>query len=316
MLMLQELEVFVMVAEQGSFSRAGEMLNLSQPAVSQTIQALETRFGAELFIRHRRGVLLTDAGEALLPMAQELLTNARRVEENMGGLQGAVVGKLTVGCSTASGKYLLPRLIARFRRRFSRVRVDVAVRDRRRMFDMLLAGQVHFAVSSKRIEHSEIEYLPFYADEVVLIVAADHPWAKFGRVYPDDLLDVPLILREDGSGTSESVFQGLLHHDITPDMLNVVMVLGNAEAIAMAVEERIGVAFVSRLVAQRSIALGQVAEVAVEGMTLKHELHFARNLRLPSTRSQTEFWDFVQDGETLRDSTQSLKDTEFAETVL
>ena len=294
MITMQEVEVFLTIAEQKSFSQAARCLHLSQPTVSQIIQNLEERLQTDLFIRHRRGVHLSDAGAALLPMAREMMTTAQRLEENMASLQGDVVGHIQIGCSTASGKYLLPHLIARFREAFPTVRVDVLVQQRGLVLEQLLSGQIGFGVTSRKQDHSDLEYLPFFHDELVLIVPADHPWAAFGRMTLDDLLDIPLILREPGSGTSESLFHALLAKGITPDMLNVVMELGNAEAIVMAVEENIGAAILSRLVAERSLATGRVALIEVDGIQLKRTLHIARSLRFPGTRSQAVFWEFLQ----------------------
>jgi DNA-binding transcriptional LysR family regulator len=113
-------------------------------------------------------------------------------------------------------------------------------------------------------------------------------------IYPDDLLDEPIILREDLAGTREVLFDSLRQQDIYPEMLNVVMELGNAEAIEMAVEEGIGVAFVSRLAAARGLDLGHVVEVHVDGMELRRSIYIVRNSQIPPTRAQIEFWDFVQ----------------------
>lgn len=294
MLSLNELEIFVLAAENGSFSEAARLLHLSQPAISQTIQNLEKRFGVELFSRKGRSVKLTDAGEALLPMARELLTTANRLEESMTALQGVVAGKVEIGCSTASGKYLLPNLISHFRGRYPRVRIDVHVNSRENVIERLIEGRIHFAIVSKQIDHSALEYAEFYRDEVILIAPASHPWARNCHIFPDDLLDAPMITRESGSGTYEVVLRGLAEHDITPDMLNVVMSLGNAEAIEMSVEEGIGVAFVSRLAAARGLALGRVVEVKVENLHLTQTLYISRNTRFPGARSQNEFWDFVR----------------------
>lgn len=87
--------------------------------------------------------------------------------------------------------------------------------------------------------------------------------------------------------------ENLRQHDITPEMLNIVMVLGNAEAICVAVEEELGIAFVSRLAAARAIALGRVVEVIVEGMGLSRNIYLARNRRQPLTRAQAKFWEYV-----------------------
>jgi DNA-binding transcriptional LysR family regulator len=230
-------------------------------------------------------------------MAQELVFATRRMEETVSSLQGEVIGEFEIGCSTASGKYLLPSLIARYRRKYPLVRINVLVTSRDSVIKKLVSGEVAIGVSSRRIDHRDLEYRDFFSDEVILIAPADHRWADYRRVYPDDLLDEPMILREESAGTIEVLKKGLLEHDISFDMLNVAMGLGNAEAIEMAVEEGIGVAFISRLAAARGLELSRIVEVEVEGMKLYRKIYLARNQRFPTTRAQSEFWDFVHQPE-------------------
>jgi DNA-binding transcriptional LysR family regulator len=295
MIDLNALHVFLAVVEYGSFSEAGRRLHISQSAISQKIDTLEKHFGARLYIRQGRAARLTEAGQVLKPAASELLAAASRLEETMASLQGEVVGEMTIGCSTTSGKYLLPGLIAGFRRCFPKVRVNVAIHSREGVISRLQAGDIPLGVTSKKIEYRDLEYQEFFTDDVILIVPAGHRWAKFGRIEPDDLLDESIILREEAAGTHEVLLEGLRQHDISPEMLNVAMVLGNAEAIEMAVEEEIGIAFVSRLAAARGLELGRVVEVKIEGMPLSRTLYMARCQRHPATRSQSEFWDFVRE---------------------
>ncbi|MCJ7536741.1 MAG: LysR family transcriptional regulator [Anaerolineales bacterium] len=290
---INDLKVFLVACETKNFSQAGRQLHLSQPAISQTINNLEKHFGTKLFLRQGRSIYLTEIGQALRPMARELVAAARRMEESVFSLQGEVVGEFEIGCSTASGKYLLPGLIARYRRIFPLVRINVLVSSRNSIIKKLISGEVALGISSRRIDHRELEYQDFFTDEVILIVPANHPWAKFRRVFPDDLLDEPMILREESAGTIEVLKKGLLEHDISFDMLNVAMGLGNAEAIEIAVEEGIGVAFISRLAAKRGLEMGKIVEVEVESMSLFRKIYLARNQRFPSTRAQSEFWDFV-----------------------
>jgi len=291
---LNDLVVFLTAAECDSFSEAGRRLHLSQPAISQKIDGLERRFGAKLFFRQGRTVRLTEAGQSLKPMAGELLAAARRLDETMASLQGEVTGEMTIGCSTASGKYLLPALIARFRRQFSQVRINVHMGSRASVMEKLVCGEITLGVSSKKIEHRDLDYRQFFTDEVILIVAQDHRWARYRHVYVDDLLDEPFILREEVAGTREVLFEALGQKDITPDMLKIAMVLGNTEAVVLAVGEGIGVAFVSRLAAQRDLDIGRVVAVEVEGMDLKREIYLVRNRRIPATRAQSEFLAFVE----------------------
>ncbi len=295
MLDLNALHLFVTVAEQGSFSQAGRIGHISQPAVSQAIQALERQLGVKLFARTGKSVRLTEHGFALLPMARELLTSAHRLEQTMISLHDEVVGEMTIGCSTTSGKYILPGLIAQFRKKYPHVRVNVDVTSRHTVFEKLMHGDLALGVSSKAIDNPDLEYQSFYKDTVILIVPADHPWAKFRQVHPDDLLDEPLILREESAGTREVLMEGLHQHDIHLDMLNISMVLGNAEAIEMAVEEGLGVAFISRLAASRGLALGRVVEVETLGMSLHRNIYLIhhRNKTLP--RAHAEFWGFVRE---------------------
>jgi DNA-binding transcriptional LysR family regulator len=293
MLNLDALNVFLAIAKHGNFSEAGRHLHLSQPAVSQIIQGLERQLGVQLFLRQGRVTQLTEAGQVLVSMARELLTSAQRVEQTMLSLQGEVIGEMTIGCSTASGKYLLPGIISRFRREYPQVRINVLVTSREAVINKLLAGEVSLGISSKVIEYSDLEYQNFFKDDVILIVPANHRWAQYRKIYADDLLDEPMILREEVAGTREVLLEGLQKCDISPDMLNVAMVLGNAEAIEMAVEEELGIAFISRLAAARGLALGRIVEVSVEGMDLTRNIYLARNRRQSLTRAQEKFWNFV-----------------------
>ncbi len=293
MINLSDLQAFLVAAEMGSFSAAGRQLHLSQPAISQKIDGLEKRFGTRLFLRQGRSVQLTETGQTLKPIARELLIATRRLDETMASLQGEVIGELNLGCSSASGKYLLPGMIGRFRRKYPQVRINLIVTSRDSVLNKQVAGEVDFGVSSKLIEHRDLEFQDFFTDEVILIVSANHPWASYRQIYPDDLLNEPLIMREELSGTREVLLNGLREYDISPDMLNVGMVLGSAEAIVMAVGEEIGVAFVSRLAAARDLELGRVVEVQIGKMRLQRKIYMARNIRIPSTRAQTAWWEYV-----------------------
>ncbi len=292
---IPELRVFVTAAEELNFSRAASRLHLSQSAVSQNIQSIEKSYGVELFMRHGRSVQLSEVGQAILPMAREVLNSMRLLEDSLVNVKGEVAGELTIGCSTTSGKYILPNLLAAFRREYSLVRSRVAISSRSSIVERLIDQTLALGVMSRRVEHRDLEYMPLLEDHVILIVPTNHPWADYGRALPADLLDQPFIRREDSSGTSEVVFTALKQHGIMPDMLNVVMELGNAEAIEMAVEEGIGVAFVSELVAARGLALGRVKRVDVEGLEIVQRIYLYRHVASVFTRAEARFWEFVQE---------------------
>jgi len=314
MINLNDLAVFLEAASCNNFSEAGRRLNLSQPAISQKINNLEVYFGTRLFYRRGRNVRLTEEGQVLRSMAKEIIGSAKRLEETMLSLDANVVGEMTIGCSTTSGKYLLPGLIASFRKDFPQVRVNVHISSRKAVINRVLTGDYAFAVSSMKIENKDLEYKPLFKDKIILIVPPDHPWTKYPSILPDDLLDQPLILREELAGTREVLLAGLLAQGISPDMLNIVMELGNAEAIEMAVEEGIGISFVSKLAAMRGLALGTIEEVAIECMPLERIIYITRNIRIPLSRAQAEFWNFLDSEEITQQLSEKASSGSFCST--
>lgn len=303
MLNTHEMQVFLIAAETENFSEAGRRLNISQPAVSMQIRSLEQTLGTDLFHRSGRHISLTEAGHALVPMARDLVSRAIHIEEVMASMQGKVIGLLKLGCSTASGKYILPKIIARLRECHPAVDVVCHVNTRDLALQMLLEGRAHVAITSLREPSKDIEYRPFVQDHIVLIVSADHRWAKQGVIRPADLVGEEFILREEGSGTRETLKEGLTQHDLSLAHLNTVMVLGNSEAIAVAVREGIGVAFISALVAADEFRSGALVPVAVEGMPLTQTLYMSRHTGRPATSAQTAFWEyaFAPENESLRE---------------
>jgi DNA-binding transcriptional LysR family regulator len=261
--------------------------------VSQNIQSLERTLGVSLFHRAGRRVRLTEAGQALLPMARELLARARHLEDAMATIQGEVTGDLYIGCSSGAGNYLLPLLAAAFGRQHPAVRIHVNVLPPQAIIERLLEGRLPIGVVSTRVEHEDLEYRPFFEDQVVLIAPADHPWAQSGSATPADLLDQPLILREETAGTTQAVLDALSRHGISRDMLKVNLELGSDEAIEIAIEEGLAVGFVSKLAAARCLRAGRVRQVTIPGLNLRRLIYMARNRRGPFSRAETRFWTFA-----------------------
>jgi len=297
MLNVYELNIFLVSAETENFSQAARQLNLTQPAVSMQVQALEKQLGVQLFHRVGRTLSLTEQGKALIPLARDMVNRAIHIEEEIESLKGEVVGHLKIGCSTTTGKYFLPHLAARFRQRHPRVQMTIINHGRDRVLDELCDGSVQLAVVSSQPTVKDNEYRHFLTDHVILIVPANHPWAKRDVIAPEELRGVDFILRDPESGTRLETEVALMGAGLSTDDLNVVLELGNSEAVSMAVEEGMGLAFVSRLVAQRGIELGRIKEVRVAGLTFEREVYIVYSHRHPATRAQAEFWEFVQEPE-------------------
>ena len=293
MLDVHQLNVFLAAAESLSFTLAAQQIHMTQPSVSQHIQALERHFDMQLFLRNGRNLELTDAGLSLLPLAREAVTLSIRIDETMESLKGNIYGHLIVGCSTTPGKYILPNVLARFHKIYPQVRVTCQVSPQSDAIRNVVEGDAHFALFSLDYDtYPDIEAVSFLCDPIVLIVPLDHPWAERGEIEPEELLEGEFIMREATSGTHIAMREALAKHNISTADLRNVITLGNAEAIALAVQEGIGAGFISQMIVER-ICQDRVAEVRIRDLEICRQIYIGRNNRRPATRAQTAFWNFL-----------------------
>ncbi|MCJ7725901.1 MAG: LysR family transcriptional regulator [Acidimicrobiia bacterium] len=292
MLSLNELRVFLIAAETENFSETARRLGISQPAVSMQIRALERRFGMDLFERSGRAVSLTEAGQVLVPLARDLVHRSIFLQEAMASMEGEVVGMLNLVCTTTAGKYILPRLLARFQDQHPRVELACLVMPREMAIRRLIEDEAHIGVASVVEATRGLECRPFMTDHVGLIAPPDHRWAvRGGPIKPDELKEERYITREEVSGTSVAVSEALAWHDIAPSDLKRSMTLGNSEAILMAVQEGIGLGFVSTMVAAEALAAGTLAMIPIEGMDITKTLYMIRSTEVASTAAAAAFWE-------------------------
>ncbi len=287
-----QLRIFLIAAETLNFSRAAERLHMSQPSVTQHVQQLEVHFGAPLFIRAGRRMALTEMGQALIPLARQLVSLSIKTEEVMETLRNEVHGHLIIGCSTTPGKYILPVLLADFMRQYPRVQATCSVHPRITALELLEQGKVHFAVSSSSEEFDQnIEFRQFISDPVVLIAPLTHPWAKRDGIELNELYQAQFILREETAGTYRVARSGLAQLGINICDLQAILTVGNSEAIAIAVQQGVGVGFVSQMVFAHMVA-GRVAQVKVHGLKLDQHIYLCRHRLQPTGNVQTAFWEF------------------------
>lgn len=295
MIDLIKIEAFLHAAETHSFSETARIMHLSQPTISHHIKGLETEFGIELFDRGGSGLQLTEAGRLLLPWAQRLMRESIHMREIMASLQDKIVGSLRIACSTTSGKYILPRLAARFRERYPWVKITILSCTPEYVVPRLLEDEADLGVLSRESFEPGLELQDFFTDHIVFIVHRDHPWAKRQSIEPAELTGAPIIMREATSGTRKVLLSELVKHDIHFDDLDIFLEVGNAEAIVESVAAGSGVAFVSRLAARCALNQKKVLEVPVTGMYLQRQIFMVRRALEAPNRAQEVFWGFIHD---------------------
>ena len=295
MLDSHQLNIFLVASETLNFTQAAQLLNMSQPSVSQHIKSLEQHFDTPLFERKGRQIYLSDAGEALIPLAREMVAQSVHIEEEMASLNGEVFGHLKVGCSTTPGKYVLPQLLARFHNEYPMVKVTCQVAPQAKSIESLCNGQVHFALSSHSHRHTctDAEFRLFMKDPVMLIAPKDHPWAKREVINPKELFEADFILREEESGTFATVRDALNIAGFSIHALNTLLTLGNSEAISLAVQEGLGVGFVSNAVVA-GMRQPDVAIISINGLNICRDIYIGRHVGRSATVAQTAFWRMIE----------------------
>ena len=260
MLNLHQLSVFVTAAETLNFTVTARRMHMTQSSVSQIIKTLESQLEVALFKRNARKVTLTDAGAVLLPMARDIVEGSIRAAERMELMKQEVHGHLVVGCNTAPGKYVLPVLLAKFNEVYPLVRFTCRVLPQNQALTKLAEGEIHFAFTNAGdMDQGRTEIQVYMREPLVLIAPEEHPWCKRDRIEPEELYEGRFIMREPGSGTFENVKRGLGEIGIDIGDLKIFMEMGTSEAIALAVQQGLGIGFVSEMIVRKIINPGNMA---------------------------------------------------------
>jgi DNA-binding transcriptional LysR family regulator len=259
---LHRVRIFVAVAKAGNFTRAAEQLHMSQPTVSQQIALFEREVGADLIDRQRRRQRLTAAGEALLPLAEELLARADEAIKQARAAAGKSERTLRLGVGHTLATYLLPDLLSRYRRIYPANLVRVSVGNTAELLNQVAVGTVEMALVGTPAEHELVEVKEFMRDTLVVIVAADDRWARRDEVDVVELRERLLLVREPGSALHASV-AGLLGPEALSD--EQVIVLGETEAIKRCVEAGVGVAVVQGIAVRREVRQGVLRALTLRG---------------------------------------------------
>lgn len=283
---ITQLRTFVAVVEHGSFSEAAKVLGVSQPAVTMQMQSLESDLGAVLLDRGHRKVDLTEAGMVLLPHAREVLSGVDAAREAVTSLSGVVGGQVRIAASTTPGDYVVPRLLGSFVARYPEVRVSVRVDDTSSVISLVESGEADVGVTGATARGARVEFIEVPGDQVVVVCAPGHRLAGVRKVDAAALAGESWVVREPGSGTQQIAAEELGRLGLDTSELTVAVELGTGESVVSAVEGGLGIAAVSRFVADRSIELGTLAEVAVNGFPARRPFFVLLPKRTPTRAAE------------------------------
>lgn len=268
-LTLRRLELLVALAEHGTLTAAALSQGLSQPALTQNVRALERHFGVPLTTHAGRRLLLTDAAKAVVEYARRVLRLVCEAENAVRDLRKLERGRLALGASTTPGTYLLPRLMGAFRSRYPSLQLHLRIGDTREVEEWVLRGAVDFGVIGETAERLGLTVTPFTEDRLVAVGPRGHPLAARRRVDAAVLAAEPLIVREPGSSTRETLERALAARGLE---LKVLFELGSTEAILHAVAAGLGVSVVSELAVKEPARFRTLRVLRVAGLDLTRYL--------------------------------------------
>ncbi len=242
---LHHLRIFLSVFRNRSFSKASRELRLTQPTVSDHIKTLENHLECSLFDRLGRKVVPTGEAEVLYNHAVEITEKADSIRHALGQFKKEVAGELLIGASSIPGTYLMPPLIASFKRAYPAVSFQILVSDSKAIVEKVLKHEVLVGLVGARLNKPSVSYRAFMEDE--LIVVALPALVKVKRLGLKDLSKYPMVMREEGSGTRREAEKILEAHGVSPEAMQSAGVFGSTDAVKQAVKAGLGLAIARQL---------------------------------------------------------------------
>jgi len=225
------LKVFYTVAQRLSFTKAAAELFVTQPAITKHIKELEQQLNMQLFRRNGSSITLTAAGKILLQYAEKIFQTYTELETELAQLNNMEAGTLHIGASTTVAQTILPKLLALFKKNYPAITFTFVQGNTDVITQLVLAEKIDVAIVEGAAHYPQIAYAPFAKDEIVLVTRANNQLSKKAEITPKQLLNIPLILREAGSGTLDIIFNALNDAGINPKDLHVEISLESSIAI-------------------------------------------------------------------------------------
>nr|YP_010021098.1 lysR transcriptional regulator [Chaetoceros muellerii]QOK36117.1 lysR transcriptional regulator [Chaetoceros muellerii]UHB41446.1 lysR transcriptional regulator [Chaetoceros sp. DS1] len=279
---LQQLRILKAIANEKSFTKAAEILYLSQPSLSKQIKILETRLGISLLNRENNTISLTEAGKVFLQYSERILALCEESCRALNDVKNGDRGNLIVGASQTIGTYLMPRVLALFAQNYPQIKINVQVDSTRVIAKKVVNREIDIAVVGGDVPEElkkNLEIENFVDDELILIVPKSHPFAlkKQKTIQKDDLYHLNFITLNSSSTIRKFIDNILIQNNIETKQFNIIMQLNSIEAIKTAVSLGLGAAFVSLSAVEKEIQLETISIINIENIKITRTLSIISN---------------------------------------
>ncbi|MDD2529307.1 MAG: LysR family transcriptional regulator [Lentimicrobiaceae bacterium] len=277
--------VFMAVAENLNFSKAADELFISQPAVTNHIKELESRLNTALFERKGNRVYLTNAGKLTYNRLKTIRQQYQELEYELERLNDSFKGTLRIGASSTISQYVIPKVIAAFYNRYPEINLYLLNGNSFEMEQKLIENEIDLALVENQTSHSNIKYIDFLDDEICVITGSRSVYARRKVITATDFQEIPIVLREKGSGTLQVIQNALLKHKINLDKLNILIHLGSTEAIKHFLADFDGIALVSEKAIEKELRLKEIVRLSIKNIQLNRKFRIALRQGHPGSLS-------------------------------
>ncbi|HOH74616.1 MAG TPA: LysR family transcriptional regulator [Paludibacteraceae bacterium] len=267
--------VFISVAENLSFSKAANDLHISQPAITRHIKELEERYKTTLFERKGNKIYLTTAGEKVYHAFKKISQQYRNLDFEIGQLHHNFSGEFKLGASSTISQYVIPKIIASFHKRYPQIQIYLLNGNSFEMENLLLDNKIDLALVENQSTQSGVQYTNFLDDELIIVTGKNSVYAKHDTISLQDLTQIPIVLREQGSGTLEVIQHTLKKQNIHFEQLNTLIHLGSTESIKNFLQDFDGLAIVSEKAVQNELYLQTLVKIKIVGFSISRKFRIA-----------------------------------------
>ena len=279
---MDPLKVFVTVIEQKNFSRAGDILNLSQPGVSLHIRNLENELGTKLIYRSPKQVQITEPGKILYRHAKQILNHYETAKREINEFNNVVSGTMKIGASFTIGEYYLPKVLAEFATQYPMVDIQIIISNSNDVIQGIRSNKLDIGLIEGETDYKDIDVMPFMNDEMIVVVPPDHPLSQMDLIEGNMLQNQIWVLREQGSGTrtySDKLLSSL--------ELNIkkTFIFTSIQGVKEAVMAGLGIALLSRLTVQKELKSNELKTFHLKNEPLIRPFSIVKKLDFEASKA-------------------------------
>ncbi len=288
---IHQLQIFISVFKNKSFSKAAKELFLTQPTISEHIKTIEEELNSKLFDRIGKSIIPTTEAELLYDHAVRIIEKVEKLKDDLQKIKSTPSGNLHIAASSIPGTYILPKLISSFKNIYPDISIQISISDSKTVSDSLLSGQIFMGIVGTKLHQSKIEYTPFMNDELVI---ASPDFINESLIEPEEILRYSFIMREEGSGTRKEMERWFNDIGIDIEKLKVVCILSSTDAVKQAIKNGVGISILSIHAIKDEIECQKLKAIKIKNYQMNRTFYIASSTKRTLPHIYKLFYEFLK----------------------